>query len=356
MKPVSPIPVPVVVPAQRQPVKKSHLIAIYSIGVLLGALTMAVIGDVFDGSKPAPVAQNTPTAPAQPADPLAAPAPAAGGPAAIIANLGNASFAARRQAEAQLAAMGAAAIPHLQQAAQNHKDEEVRLRSQKVLKTIEAGEGVQVAAAGGGRAAKKEEEEEEEDPAAMMEAMAQQQMMEMARAELAKARAQMERLGLTGGGRRGAGGRIGDALGQMLGQQMGQLQQGVQQQNPNQEAPELPKLQLPQNRPPANNNPPPMQVDPPQAPAGGGDTTNLKSSFGAVFGNASGAVRVVDVQANTPASKAGLRTGDLITKINGRAVESGDDVQAALAQIRAGQSYRIELNRKGEPLTLSATR
>jgi S1-C subfamily serine protease len=141
----------------------------------------------------------------------------------------------------------------------------------------------------------------------------------------------------------------------MMGQQMGQLEQGVQQQNPNQEAPELPKLQLPQNRPPANNNPPPMQVDPPQAPAGGG-STNLKSSYGAVFGDASGAVRVVDVQANTAAAKAGLRTGDLVTKINGRAVESGDDVQAALAQIRPGQQYRIELNRKGEPLSLTATR
>jgi hypothetical protein len=183
MKPVAPVPIPVPIPAAPPPVKTSHLIAIYGIGVLLGALTMAVIGDVFGGSKPAPVAQNIPFAPNQAADPLAA-APAAGGPAAaIIANLGHSNFSTRRQAEAQLAAMGPAVIPQLQQAAQSNKDEEVRLRAQKVMKTIEAGEGVQVA--GGGRA-RQEEEEEEEDPAAMMEAMAQQQMMEMARAELAK--------------------------------------------------------------------------------------------------------------------------------------------------------------------------
>jgi hypothetical protein len=352
MKTVAPVPIPVSTSAGPKPVKTSHLIAIYGIGVLIGALTMAIIGDVVVGSKPAPVAQLTPVAPNPPADLLAA-APAAGGPAAgIIANLGHPNFSIRRQAEAQLAAMGPAVIPQLQQAAQSHKDEEVRLRAQKVMKAIEAGEGVQVA--GGGRAARKEEEEEEEDPAAMMEAMAQQQMMEVARAELAKARAQMERLGLTGR-RGGAGGRIGNALGQMLGQQMGQLEQGVKQNNPNQEAPELPKLQLPQNRAPAHNDPPPMQVDPPQPPAGG-DTTNLKSSYGAVFGNASGAVRVVDVQPNTAAAKAGLRAGDLVTKINGRAVESGDDVQAALAQIRPGQQYRIELNRKGEPLSLTAIR
>jgi S1-C subfamily serine protease len=139
----------------------------------------------------------------------------------------------------------------------------------------------------------------------------------------------------------------------MLGQQLGQLEQGMRQNDPNQLAPELPKLKLPAQQPPANHAPA-VQAEPP--PAGDGGAVNLKSSYGAVFGDANGAVRVVDVQADSAAAKAGLRTGDLITKINGRSVESGADIQAALAQIRAGQSYLIELTRKGEPLTLSATR
>jgi hypothetical protein len=81
-------------------------------------------------------------------------------------------------------------------------------------------------------------------------------------------------------------------------------------------------------------------------------STDLTSTFGVRVGEANGGVRVVDVKANTPAANAGLRTGDLIVSVNGRAVQSGEDFKDALAASAA--TIKLDVQRRGDVITLSA--
>ncbi len=61
-------------------------------------------------------------------------------------------------------------------------------------------------------------------------------------------------------------------------------------------------------------------------------------------------VRVLD---GTPAATAGIQEGDLILKVNGGTVVSASDVQQEVEQTRIGEPVDVEIERSGEPLTLS---
>jgi S1-C subfamily serine protease len=78
-------------------------------------------------------------------------------------------------------------------------------------------------------------------------------------------------------------------------------------------------------------------------------------------------VLVEEVQPGTPAAQAGIKGGDrqaiderdgsvvilggdVLTKVDGRAVRSMDDVHAALAKRRPGQAVAVELERDGKPV------
>lgn len=60
----------------------------------------------------------------------------------------------------------------------------------------------------------------------------------------------------------------------------------------------------------------------------------------------SGAV-VQTIKSGGPAAAAGLRTGDVITRFNGRTVTSSDDLLQALAGARPGQSASVTYQRSG---------
>ena len=77
----------------------------------------------------------------------------------------------------------------------------------------------------------------------------------------------------------------------------------------------------------------------------------LADSFG--LKGLSGAL-VSSVEPGSPAEKAGLLPGDVITSVNGNAVEGSGDLSASIADIRPGNRARIELVRKGSPKTVEA--
>ncbi len=70
-------------------------------------------------------------------------------------------------------------------------------------------------------------------------------------------------------------------------------------------------------------------------------------SLGAPYG-----VAIEGVQPGSPAEKAGLKGGDVITSVNGRPVKTGNDLVNPIAQAPIGSKIKIEYvrqNQKGEP-------
>lgn len=64
-------------------------------------------------------------------------------------------------------------------------------------------------------------------------------------------------------------------------------------------------------------------------------------------------VVIVGVARNSPASRAGLQTGDVIQQINGQQIKTADDVQQAVDKSQIGGSLPIALSRDGRSLTVS---
>jgi serine protease Do len=72
---------------------------------------------------------------------------------------------------------------------------------------------------------------------------------------------------------------------------------------------------------------------------------------------AEGAV-VTQVEPNSPAAKAGLKTGDVITQLDGQPVSDAGELQVAVGQKRPGTTIKLEVMRGGKvvnvPVTLEA--
>jgi serine protease Do len=73
--------------------------------------------------------------------------------------------------------------------------------------------------------------------------------------------------------------------------------------------------------------------------------------------DASGAV-VTQVEPDTPAAKAGLKVGDVITELDGKKVSDAGDLQVEVGQKRPGTTIKLEVMRDGKtetfPVTLEA--
>lgn len=59
-------------------------------------------------------------------------------------------------------------------------------------------------------------------------------------------------------------------------------------------------------------------------------------------------VLVYRVIQNSPAAKAGLRSGDVIQKLNGKTVKTADDVQRIVESSTIGQDLQVEVSRNGQ--------
>jgi serine protease Do len=70
--------------------------------------------------------------------------------------------------------------------------------------------------------------------------------------------------------------------------------------------------------------------------------------------DASGAV-VTQVEPDSPGGKAGLRNGDVITKLNGQPVTDAGQLQMEVGQKRPGDSIQLEVNRDGKTINVPVT-
>lgn len=62
-------------------------------------------------------------------------------------------------------------------------------------------------------------------------------------------------------------------------------------------------------------------------------------------------VKILDVDDDTPAAKAGLKKDDVISELNGKAIASVDDLQSALKELKEGDSFKIGYKRNGQSQT-----
>jgi serine protease Do len=87
-----------------------------------------------------------------------------------------------------------------------------------------------------------------------------------------------------------------------------------------------------------------------------GDVTPDEARFFHV-NNATGAV-VTQVEPDSPASKAGLKVGDVITELDGRTVNDAGELQVEVGQKQPGATIHLEVTRDGSnqsvPVTLEA--
>jgi Do/DeqQ family serine protease len=81
-------------------------------------------------------------------------------------------------------------------------------------------------------------------------------------------------------------------------------------------------------------------------------TDEIAKSFG--LKKSRGAL-VSDIMAGGPAEKAGLKQGDVITRLAGKEIKDPRQLQLIVADIPAGQTVAVELFREGKPLTLQVT-
>ncbi len=75
--------------------------------------------------------------------------------------------------------------------------------------------------------------------------------------------------------------------------------------------------------------------------------SGLSSAINRVYGFKNG-VLVQQVQPGGPADKAGMKPGDIITSIDGRAIKDGDDLVNDIASRRPGSSIRLGFIRDGK--------
>jgi serine protease Do len=64
---------------------------------------------------------------------------------------------------------------------------------------------------------------------------------------------------------------------------------------------------------------------------------------------------VSDVSADSPGGKAGLKTGDVITTLDGKEVSDAGELQAEISQKQAGDTVHLEVARDGKTLSVPVT-
>jgi serine protease Do len=80
-------------------------------------------------------------------------------------------------------------------------------------------------------------------------------------------------------------------------------------------------------------------------------TSELSPQLAEYFGTSDG-VLVTSVSADSAASRAGLKAGDVVTAFNGAAIESTSALRRAIQRLRDGDEFTIAVQRDRKPLTL----
>jgi len=91
-----------------------------------------------------------------------------------------------------------------------------------------------------------------------------------------------------------------------------------------------------------------------RTPRLGIEAIDLSGQLGEYFGAPDGeGVLVTDVMADTPAAKAGLKAGDVITKLDGDRVHSVGELRAKLGEKHEEKSVTLTLLRRGAEMSLT---
>jgi putative serine protease PepD len=77
--------------------------------------------------------------------------------------------------------------------------------------------------------------------------------------------------------------------------------------------------------------------------------------LGVRISDGNGGARIEEVTDSTPAAKAGVKAGDLVTSVNGEPVRSAAELSGAVASHRPGDELRLELTRNGKAQTVTVT-
>jgi serine protease Do/serine protease DegQ len=87
----------------------------------------------------------------------------------------------------------------------------------------------------------------------------------------------------------------------------------------------------------------------------GAEMQNLDPELAAAFGLSghSGAV-LVTILPDSPAQRAGLRAGDVVTKVNGKHVRDAADLRNQIGLMRVGDAVQLEFVRDGKSMQASA--
>lgn len=94
---------------------------------------------------------------------------------------------------------------------------------------------------------------------------------------------------------------------------------------------------------------PPAAILPKPESAAGAD---LMNSFGCKLTESADGLRVTDVRVASHAERIGLKVGDILTSINGRAAASETEANEMLSDPAVLNNLRLEVTRKGEPVSL----
>ena len=86
----------------------------------------------------------------------------------------------------------------------------------------------------------------------------------------------------------------------------------------------------------------------------GVETESLTSQLAEFFGVKEG-VLVRSVSRNSPAEKAGIKAGDVITKVDDNKVSSSRDISAALRNLHSKRTFPVTVVRKQQETTLNVT-
>lgn len=79
---------------------------------------------------------------------------------------------------------------------------------------------------------------------------------------------------------------------------------------------------------------------------------DLSDELAGYFGVKSG-VLVAGVDADAPAAKAGIKAGDVITAVNGQAINESGELRREVAKVEDGKTAELSVTRDKKPLTLT---
>ncbi|MGH9572801.1 MAG: Do family serine endopeptidase [Candidatus Acidiferrales bacterium] len=84
--------------------------------------------------------------------------------------------------------------------------------------------------------------------------------------------------------------------------------------------------------------------------------TDIDSALAKQFGlSQPGGALVAGVEPNTPASKAGLKSGDIILKVNGQSVATNNELRLRISQTQPGTTVKLEVFREGKTFDTDLT-